>query len=185
MKNTVIFVCLLSIISMITACTAPYQTIHALQQPSPDLITNTGAQFNQPRYSDKISLYPRADPKFHRNVILLPRLENEGNLKIELLIGLYMKTGCTDFQLSGSFVKRTLYGWGYPYYELSKIKTPISMLAACLDESRTQTFLRVANTDIVQPYNSDIPIVVYAPSGIEVKYLIWKSTGIIESSSVQ
>lgn len=198
MKKQIMMAAMLSSVMMTAACTAPYQTIHADQPAQPVRVevkapayqTQGQAQVTQGqlpaannlqyegdrlRLLSKLSFYPRPKARFNRHVIYLPKADNERNMKVELIIGTHMQTDCNYYQLIGDFQKKTLYGWGYTYYELGKLKGPMSTMINCPTTRKTTTFLRVVGTEEHIPYNSDVPIVVYTPSGLEVSYRIWLS----------
>jgi len=163
------------VISLLTACTQPYQTIHATQAAQTTQMSSNVDSDARLRLLNKLSFYPKPKEKYKRNVIYLPKVANEKNLRVELVIGFSVLTDCNYYQLSGDFQKKTLYGWGYPYYEIVKLKGPMSTMLTCPDNRKTTTFLRVMGTEELQPYSSDYPLVIYAPSGLQIKYKIWES----------
>ena len=123
---------------------------------------------------DKAAPYPQAENGFKRQVIYLPKLENEENAKIELIVGKTMEVDCNRHALSGALTEKTLEGWGYNYYVLSDVTGPRSTMMACLDNKKENKFVPIVNGETqLQRYNSKLPVVVYAPTDVEVKYRVW------------
>ena len=77
---------------------------------------------------------------------------------------------------SGLLESKSLSGWGYNYLVLAKLSEPASTMMACPDNTKTQKFIAANLGDAaMQRYNSRLPIVVYAPKDVEVKYRVWKA----------
>lgn len=122
---------------------------------------------------NQIAPYPEAKPGFKRSVIHLPKLANEANSKVELIIGKELTTDCNARTLSGKIKQQTLEGWGYDYYVVESNNTTISTLMACPSGTEKPKFVAL-NSDLgLINYNSRLPIVVYAPSDMQVKYRVW------------
>ncbi|TEA28033.1 serine protease inhibitor ecotin [Candidatus Schmidhempelia bombi] len=125
---------------------------------------------------NQIAPYPEAKPGFTRSVIYLPKLANEANSKIELVIGKELTTDCNARSLSGKIKQLTLDGWGYDYYVVESSNTTISTLMACPASTEKPKFVAI-NSDLgLINYNSRLPIVIYAPSDMQVKYRVWSTT---------
>ncbi|MNJ67972.1 Ecotin precursor [compost metagenome] len=67
-------------------------------------------------------------------------------------------------------------GWGYNYYELGTIGPAASTLMACPDASRKQAFVPVGGEPLLVRYNSTLPVVIYAPADVEVRYRVWSAS---------
>lgn len=116
--------------------------------------------------------YPKAEEGMIRQVIILPKLADEETKKVELLIGKEMDVDCNHHFFGGELVERDLQGWGYTYLELAELKGSFSTLMACLDGNTTKKFITINNPNLYR-YNSKLPIVVYVPEGVQVKYRVW------------
>ncbi len=46
---------------------------------------------------------------------------------------------------------------------------------ACPDDSRKQAFVQVGGEPQLVRYNSKLPLVIYAPADMEVRYRIWSA----------
>ena len=125
----------------------------------------------------KVAPYPDAEEGYVRNVIWLPEQADEDAYKLEVLPGQVMQTDCNTRSLAGNFKEHTLQGWGYTYYKLSDIKGPISTMMACPDNSTVEAFVPVRTEGTFLRYNSKLPVVIYTPKDIEVRYRVWTAQG--------
>lgn len=133
---------------------------------------------------EKIAPYPAAEKGMKRVAIALPALENEQNYKVELLPGKTLSVDCNQHRMGGTLETKTLEGWGYDYYQLSRVSAPASTMMACPKNEKTQKFVPVQLGDkAMLRYNSKLPIVVYAPENIEVKYRVWKADETLQSAT--
>ena len=134
----------------------------------------------------KVAPYPEAQEGFTRHVIYLPKLDIEATSKVELLIGQSLEVDCNLQSFGGELEEKTLEGWGYNYFELSELKGPMSTMMACPADSKHKEFVTVRLGDKqLQRYNSKLPIVVYIPKDVEVKYRIWDARSTIEDAIVK
>ena len=125
---------------------------------------------------EKIAPYPKAEQGMKRQVIQLPVQQDEANFKVELLIGKTLEVDCNQHRLGGQLESKTLEGWGYDYYVFDKVTSPVSTMMACPDGKKEKKFVTAYLGDnSLLRYNSKLPIVVYTPENVEVKYRIWKA----------
>lgn len=122
---------------------------------------------------NSVADYPAAQEGQSRHVIWLAQQQNEELLKVEIVPGKQMLTDCNTRSLMGSFTAQDLAGWGYTYYQLDNVEGPISTLMACPDDSKIEAFVPVYGDNFTLRYNSKLPIVVYAPNDVEVRYRVW------------
>ena len=135
---------------------------------------------------EKIAPWPKAESGMKRQVIQLTPQEDESTLKVELLIGQTMEVDCNQHRLGGKLESKTLEGWGYDYYIFETAASPGSTMMACPDGKKTQKFVTawLGDKEMLR-YNSRLPIVVYVPDNIEVKYRIWKAEENVQSAVVR
>ena len=125
---------------------------------------------------EKIAPYPKAEQGMKRQVIQLPQQQDESALKVELMIGQTLEVDCNRHRLGGQLESRTLEGWGYDYYVFDKVTSPVSTMMACPDGKKEKQFVMAGLGDAgMLRYNSKLPIVVYTPANIDVKYRIWRA----------
>ncbi|MNN83904.1 Ecotin precursor [compost metagenome] len=58
----------------------------------------------------------------------------------------------------------------------------MSTLMACPDGKSTQDFVPVVGDGFLLRYNSKLPIVLYVPKDIEVRYRIWSASNKVEKA---
>lgn len=121
--------------------------------------------------------YPKAEAGFTRQVIHLPQQTQEENFQVEVLAGKTLEVDCNRQRLGGVLDEKNLEGWGYPFYRLEKVIGPMSTMMACPPGSKKKrAFVPVVGDGFRIQYNSKLPIVIYAPSDVEVRYRIWTAS---------
>jgi ecotin len=144
--------------------------IRALMAIGAGLIFTTSAS----TASDDLSPYPVAAAGQVQHVIRLSALEDEATAKVEIIVGKTMVVDCNSHFFGGQLDQRTAEGWGYDYFVLDKLGDGASTLMGCPDGSEHEAFVRTSSETLVR-YNSRLPLVVYTPEGVEVRYRIWQA----------
>ena len=121
-----------------------------------------------------LKAFPQAAAGQRRTVISLPAEPDESLLKVELILGRMGEVDCNRTAYQGQIQTRTAEGWGYDYYVLESLGPQISTQMGSPPESRRQAFVRAGQETILR-YNSRLPLVVYAPEDVEVRYRIWRT----------
>ena len=142
------------------------------------------AQANAAKLED-IAPYPKADAGHVRQVIHLPAKPQEQDFKVEILAGKTLPVDCNQQRLGGVLEEKNLEGWGYPFYRLEKVSGPMSTLMACPEGKTHEGFVPVVGDGFVLRYNSKLPIVLYVPKDVEVRYRIWSASPTVEKASAQ
>lgn len=132
-----------------------------------------------------VAPYPEAEKGFTRQVIHLPAQADESAHKLEILAGKTLQVDCNRQRLAGSLEERTLEGWGYTYYRLDKVGGPASTLMACPDGKKTKAFVPVVGEGFMLRYNSKLPVVVYVPKGVEVRYRVWSASEDVQKAKAE
>ena len=142
------------------------------------LASNAIAQKQQKKFEKlDISMYPKTMQGYKQIVIQLPIEKNEENLKIELFIGIEKMVDCNNHTLEGKSTEKNIDGGAYNYFMVESTGVSLSTKMACLDPP-TRKF--VTMPPILSSYNSKLPIVIYVPQNIEVKYRIWRADSMIQ-----
>lgn len=132
---------------------------------------------------EKIAPYPGAQAGMTRQAIFLPPREHEENFRVELLIGKMLDTDCNHQSFGGKLENHTLSGWGYDYITLPALSGPTSTLMACPNKKTQRRFITANLGDnALQRYNSRLPLVVYVPEGVQVKYRVWSAGSAIQDA---
>lgn len=127
--------------------------------------------------ADVMAAFPPAEKGMSRHVIHLARQANEDDLKVELIIG---KTVTTDsinkYFFAGDLATESIPGWGFDRYILRKLGPMAgTMIAVPADAPRIEHFVGLGGEQKLLRYNSRLPLVVYVPADVEVRYRLWRA----------
>ncbi|TGX40700.1 serine protease inhibitor ecotin [Sphingomonas naasensis] len=122
----------------------------------------------------ELAAFPQAPAGQVRRVIFVPKEANEDGLRIGLIVGRTMRVDCNRHLFAARIETRTVQGWGYDYFVVTEAGAPASTLMACPPGSERREFVRAAEEPLLR-YNSRLPVVVFAPAGVEVRYRIWRA----------
>ena len=119
--------------------------------------------------------FPSANEGMVQHIIYLPKSADRGdnNKKVEVYVGKYMETDmCNNYNLLGEFDKKEVTGKNWlSYYTFSSKGDAMSTLMGCLDNTKQNKF--VTGQKLLLDYNGNLPIVIYTPEGMEVRYRIF------------
>ncbi|MGS0895602.1 serine protease inhibitor ecotin [Burkholderia stagnalis] len=135
--------------------------------------------------AESIKMFPQPAAGQQRVVIALPALENEGDARVELMIGKTIQTDCNRQWFGGELTAEDVKGWGYTYYRLGDVTGPASTLMACPGQTPQPRFVQVRGDDQLLRYNSRLPLVVYVPDGFEVRYRVWQASKDVQQAVTQ
>ena len=127
--------------------------------------------------ADNMKAFPPAEEGMVRHVLQLPKQDDESAFKVELIVG---KTVQVDegnrYFFAGKIEEETIKGWGFPRYNVSKLG-PMAGTLMAIDPNapKVNRFITLGGEPYLIRYNSRLPIVVYAPEGVEVRYRIWSA----------
>jgi ecotin len=124
-----------------------------------------------------LKAFPPADPGKTRHVLILPPTALEDSLRVELKIGKTVKTdGANHYFFGGNLQVLNIEGWGFTRYVLSELGPMAgTLMAVSPDEPKTDRFITLGSEPPLLRYNSRLPLVVYVPDGVEVRYRIWEA----------
>lgn len=125
--------------------------------------------------TDDLKAFPQAQNGILRHVIRLAPQTNENLFKVEIIPGKTIEKDCNNTFFMGDIEEETVKGWGYTYYVVEDVKGPASTMMACPDNTKIKAFVPVATDDGLVRYNSKLPLVIYAPKDVEVRYRIWQA----------
>ena len=133
-----------------------------------------GQNNGQARASDNLRAFPAATAGQTRHVINLPAQADEDALKVEIILGKTQTVDCNRQVFGGQLETRTAEGWGFDYYVLPALGAGASTLMGCPAGSEHQAFVTTQPQPLIR-YNSRLPLMVYAPSDVEVRYRLWRA----------
>lgn len=131
---------------------------------------------------ETVAPFPKPESGFTRQVIHLAPKPQEENFQVEVLAGKTLTVDCNRQRLGGILEEKNLQGWGYPFYRLEKVIGPMSTRMACPDGKSKQESVPVVGDGFLLRYNSKLPIVLYVPKDIEVRYRIWSASSTVEKA---
>ena len=130
------------------------------------------------RAADNMKAFPPAEQGMVRYVLQLPKQEDETGFRVELIVG---KTVLLDevnkYFFGGKIEVETIKGWGFPRYIVSKLGPMAgTRIAVHPDTPKVDRFITLGGEPHLIRYNSRLPIVVYVPEGVEVRYRVWSAS---------
>ena len=127
--------------------------------------------------ADPLGAFPPAEAGQARYVLHLPEAADESALKVEIIVG---KTELLDssnrYFYAGNIEAVTIDGWGYTRYMVKELGPMAgTLMAADPAAPKVERFIALGGEPYLIRYNSKLPVVVYVPEGIEVKYRVWQA----------
>jgi len=125
--------------------------------------------------ADNLKAFPPAEPGMARLVLLLPAQADESALKVELVVGKTVEVdGHNRYFFGGTIEEQTIEGWGFTAYRVGALG-PMAGTLMAVDPAapKVPRFVTLGGDPFLVRYNSRLPLVVYVPEGVEVRYRIW------------
>jgi ecotin len=130
--------------------------------------------------------YPAPGAGESRWVIQLPGVLRPGpdpaissdpaDWRVELIVGRELEVDCNRQLLQGRISPESVPGWGYTIYRVSGGERALATLMACPpDQPPRRAFVPLAGEPTLVRYNASLPIVIYAPEGLQVRWRLWKA----------
>ena len=148
------------------------------------LLASLSTQAQAAKLED-VAPFPKAEKGHTRLVIQLAPKNTEEDYQVEIIAGKTLPVDCNKPRLGGILEEKNLEGWGYPYYRIDKVIGPMSTLMACPEGTSKQGFVPVVGDGFMLRYNSKLPIVLYVPKDLEVRYRIWSADATTEKAVAQ
>ncbi|MDL5045345.1 serine protease inhibitor ecotin [Oscillatoria amoena NRMC-F 0135] len=126
---------------------------------------------------DPMKAFPEAQAGMTRHVLKLPAQKNEGDYRVELIIGKTVETDAANrYFFGGKLEEKTVRGWGYNYYTLDQLGPMAGTLMGVDPKApKVKRFITLGGQPELLRYNSKLPLVVYVPEDVEVRYRIWSA----------
>jgi ecotin len=127
--------------------------------------------------ADNMKAFPPAGEGMVRHVLQLPKQDDKSAYKMELIVGKMVQVDEGNrYFFTGKIEEETINGWGFSRYNVSTLGQMASTLMAIDPNApKVNRFITLGGEAYLIRYNSRLPIVVYVPEGIEVRYRIWRA----------
>lgn len=124
---------------------------------------------------DNMKAFPPPDKGMVRYVLQLPKQADESALRVEIIAG---RTVLVDdrnrYFFSGKIQAENIKGWGFTRYNVSKMGPMAgTLMAPDPNAPKVNRFIPLGGEPYLVRYNSRMPVVVYAPADVEVRYRVW------------
>ena len=128
--------------------------------------------------ADDLKAFPPAEKGTVRHVLQLPAQADESAFKVELIVGRTVQVDAANkYFFGGKIEAETIQGWGYTRYLVRQLGPMAgTMMAIDPDAPKVDRFVAVGGEPYLIRYNSQLPVVVYVPEGVEVRYRVWSAT---------
>ncbi len=125
--------------------------------------------------ADNMKAFPPAGAGMVRHVLHLPPQADEAGFKIELIVGRTVEIDAGNrYFFGGRIEEETIKGWGFPRFVVSKLGPMAgTLMAVDPNAPKVARFITLGGEPYIIRYNSRLPVVVYVPEGVEVRYRIW------------
>ncbi len=126
---------------------------------------------------DNMKAFPPTEKCMVRYVLNLEPQADESAFKVELLVGKVVYIDSNNrYHFGGQIEREVIQGWGYPLYKLQKLGPMAgTLMAVDPNAPKIDRFITITSPPELIRYNSRLPIVVYLPVGVEVRYRIWRA----------
>jgi ecotin len=126
---------------------------------------------------DNMKAFPPSEKGQIRYVIQLAEQDDESNYQVELVVGQTVEIDeINQYFFGGQIKKENIVGWGFTRYVVSELG-PMAGTRMAVDPNAptVNRFIRLGGAPSLIRYNSRLPVVVYVPEGVEVRYRIWRA----------
>jgi ecotin len=80
------------------------------------------------------------------------------------------------YSFAGKIEEETNQGWGFPRYNVSPLGPMAgTLMAVDPNAPKVRRLIPLGGEPYLIRYNSRLPIMVYAPEGVEVRYWVWSA----------
>lgn len=127
--------------------------------------------------ADSLKAFPAPEAGMVRYVIELPRKPQEDAWRVELQVGKTTEVMPPNhYFFAGQLETETIEGWGYNRYILRQIGPMAGTLMAPVPGAKPEKrFVTLGGEPALLRYNSRLPMVVYVPEGVTVRYRLWRA----------
>jgi ecotin len=127
--------------------------------------------------ADNMKAFPPPAEGMIRYVLPLVSEKDEDSLKVELVVGKTVKVDAANrYFFGGTLETVNIEGWGFDYRILRKLG-PMAGTLMAVDPNvlKVDRFIAIGGEPQLLRYNSRLPLVIYVPEGVEVRYRVWRA----------
>ena len=126
---------------------------------------------------DNMKAFPPPENGMVRYVLQLPQQDDESAFKVELIVGKKVQVDeKNQYFFGGNIQEETIKGWGFPRYVVKELGPMAgTLMAVDPNAPKVNRFITLGGEPFLIRYNSRLPIVVYVPKDVEVRYRIWSA----------
>ena len=126
---------------------------------------------------DNRKAFPPPENGQIRYVLQLPEHDDESNYQVELIVGKTVEIDeINQYFFGGQIKKESIIGWGFTRYVVSELGPMAgTLMAVDPNAPKVNRFIRLGGEPYLIRYNSRLPVVVYVPAGVELRYRIWSA----------
>jgi len=126
---------------------------------------------------DNMKAFPPPENGMVRYVLQLPQQDDESAFKVELIVGKKVQVDeKNQYFFGGNIQEETIKGWGFPRYVVKELGPMAgTLMAVDPNAPKVNRFITLGGEPFLVRYNSRLPIVVYVPEDVEVRYRIWSA----------
>ncbi len=132
--------------------------------------------------ADNLKAFPPPDEGMVRYVINVPKQRDDSAFKVELQVGKMVRTDAVNRYFFGGVLEtKTIDGWGFDRHILRELG-PMggTLMAPAPKTPQTDRFITLRGDPQLLRYNSQLPLVVYVPKDVQVRYRIWRASHLIQ-----
>ena len=157
-----------------TKPTPPGVTYHGSQM-SHSPMSHQGATMSQNDSIDSVvAVFPQPAPGMTQFVINLPSMADESAHRVGIMAGKMQETdGINSVGISGQMMEKSVQGWGYNYFEVKGGNGPAMTTLMGVPAGTPRVTKFVSLQEKLVRYNSQLPLIVYAPDNFEVRYRVF------------
>ena len=122
--------------------------------------------------ADNLKAFPAPEEGMVRYVLQLPAQEEESRYQVELSVGKTVELDeANRYFFGGKIEDETIQGWGFTRYIVRNLG-PMAGTLIAVDPNlpKVRRFVALGGDPYLIRYNSKLPVVVYVPKGVEVRY---------------
>lgn len=124
--------------------------------------------------ADSLKAFPPPGAGIVRYVLQLPQQADESAFKVELMVGKTVETNVGNRYFFGRIEEETVKGWGFTRYKVDRLGPMAgTLMAVDPNAPKVARFVTLGGAPYLIRYNSRLPVVVYVPDGVELRYRIW------------